>query len=177
MRREPSVVRVLADAFVGARRAGRSRAGEMVTDETLYLTPAVVDWAEGSTLLVSAECWARCAPWDESFFLYSEETDFALRARDAGLVTRYVPDARAVHLEGDSRVSRGLWTLVVLNKVRLFGRRHSRPHAVAFWAALLLREASRALIGKPTSRAAVAALVRPSRLRERPGPQVVARYR
>jgi N-acetylglucosaminyl-diphospho-decaprenol L-rhamnosyltransferase len=176
MRREPSILRTLGDAVLGAGRAGRYPAlGEVVTDERHYDSAAVTDWAEGSTVLFSAECWQRCGPWDESFFLYSEETDFALRSRDAGFATRFTPAARAVHLEGDSRVSPGLWTLLTLNKVRLYGRRHGRVATSAFWAALLLREASRAAIGKAPSRMATRALLSPARLREEPGPHVVHR--
>lgn len=177
MRREPSVVRAWGDALLGARRAGRHPAlGEVVTDRRRYDAEAVTDWAEGSTLLISAQCWQRCGPWDESFFLYSEETDFALRARDAGLVTRYVPSARAVHLEGDSAQSPGLWTLVVLNRVRLFGRRNGRIRTGAFWAALVVREGTRAVLGRATSRAAFRALLSARRMREPRGPHsVVAR--
>jgi GT2 family glycosyltransferase len=174
MRREPTVLRAWADALLGARRAGRYPAlGEVVTERRLYDQEAVTDWAEGSTLLISAECWRRCGPWDESFFLYSEETDFALRVRDAGFVTRYVPSAQAVHLEGNSAQSPGLWTLLVLNRVRLFRRRNGRIRTVAYWAALVSREASRAMLGMPTSRAAAKALVSPRRLREPRGPHSV----
>ncbi|GLW35710.1 glycosyltransferase [Actinoplanes regularis] len=175
-RREPSVLRTLGDAFLGARRAGRFRLlGEVVTDPRAYDVETFTDWAEGSTQLISAECWSRIAPWDESFFLYSEETDFALRARDAGLRTRYIPDAHAVHLEGDSRVSPGLWALLTLNRVRLFRRRHGRVRTSAYWAALVLRESSRAALGKRPSRAATRDLLTPSRLREVPGPASVVR--
>ncbi|WP_232343956.1 MULTISPECIES: glycosyltransferase family 2 protein [Actinoplanes] len=176
MRREPGTFRVLGDALLGAVRAGRYPAfGEMVTDERLYADERLTDWAEGSTVLISAECWNRVAPWDESFFLYSEETDFALRARDAGFATRFTPAARAVHLEGDSKVSPGLWTLLTLNKVRLYGRRRGKVAASAFWAALLLREASRAALGKEPSKMAARALVSPARMREAPGPHTVHR--
>jgi N-acetylglucosaminyl-diphospho-decaprenol L-rhamnosyltransferase len=176
MRREPSVLRTLGDAFLGARRAGRwPMLGEVVTDERRYAVESFTDWAEGSTMLVSRECWERCAPWDESFFLYSEETDFALRARDAGLRTRYVPRAHATHLEGDSRQSPGLWALLTLNRVRLYRRRHGRVSTGLYWAALLLRESSRALLGKRPSRAAARDLISPARLREVPGPASVAR--
>ena len=176
LRREPSVLRTLGDAFLGARRAGRYPVlGEVVTDERRYTVETFTDWAEGSTMLISGECWDRCAPWDESFFLYSEETDFALRARDAGLRTRYVPDAHAVHLEGDSRQSPGLWALLTLNRVRLYRRRHGRFSTGAYWAALLLRESSRALLGKRPSRAAARDLISPARLREVPGPASVVR--
>jgi GT2 family glycosyltransferase len=174
MRREPTVLRAWGDAVLGARRAGRHPAlGEVVTDPKCYEMETITDWAEGSTLLITKECWDCCAPWDESFFLYSEETDFALRARDAGFVSRYVPHARAVHLQGDSAKAPGLWTLVMLNKVRLFHRRNGRMRTAAYWGALVSREASRAVLGKATSRAAVKALVNPRRLREPRGPHSV----
>jgi GT2 family glycosyltransferase len=36
-------------------------------------------------------------PFDEQFFLYHEEVDFAKRAADAGWETWYVPASEAVH--------------------------------------------------------------------------------
>ena len=174
MRREPTVLRAWGDTLLGARRAGRCPAlGEVVSDSRRYRDEAVTDWATGATLLISAECWQCCSPWDESFFLYSEETDFALRARDAGFLTRYVPSAQAVHLGGESERSPGLWTLLTLNRIRLFRRRNGRIRTAAYWAALVSREASRAALGRATSRAAVKALVSPRRLREPRGPHSV----
>jgi GT2 family glycosyltransferase len=174
MRREPTIRRALGDALLGAHRAGRVRMlGEVVTDPARYRVATVTDWAEGSTQLIGGECWRRCAPWDESFFLYSEETDFALRARDAGFATRFVPTAHAIHLGGDSRVSPGLWTLLTLNRLRLYRRRQGAVRAIGFWAALLLRELSRAGLGRVPSRAAVRALLDPARLRQPPGPELV----
>ena len=85
------------------------------------------------------------------------------------------PAARAVHLEGDSKVSPALWTLLTLNKVRLYRRRHNAVLGAAFWAALLLREASRAALGKAPSKLATRALISPGRLREAPGPATVQR--
>jgi N-acetylglucosaminyl-diphospho-decaprenol L-rhamnosyltransferase len=174
MRREPGILRTLGDAVLGARRAGRFAAiGEVVTEPDRYDRENVADWAEGSTLLISGECWRRCAPWDESYFLYSEETDFALRARDAGLLTRFTPKARAVHLEGDSRVSPALWALLTVNRVRLYRRRHTLAASAVYWSVLLLREGTRAVLGKPQSRRAVRSLLSPTRLRELPGPWTV----
>ncbi|MFI5487261.1 glycosyltransferase [Micromonospora echinaurantiaca] len=171
LRREPTVLRALGDAVLGAERAGRFRLlGEVVTDPASYRRESSSDWAVGSAMLVGGRCWAACAPWDESFFLYSEETDFALRARDAGFTTRLAPDARATHIGGESRAAPWLWRLLTLNKVRLYRRRHGRLATAAYWAAILVREVSRAALGSPTSRAAVAALLRPASLREVPGP-------
>jgi GT2 family glycosyltransferase len=174
LRREPTVWRALGDAMLGAHRAGKyPMLGEMVTGDRYYQSETKSDWAAGSAMLISAECWQRCGPWDESFFLYSEETDFALRARDAGLPTRLAPAARAVHLEGDSKQSPGLWALLMVNRARLYRRRHGWPSSAAYWAALLLRETSRAVLGSKPSRAAVRSLISPARLREVPSAQTV----
>ncbi len=155
LRREPTLLRAVGDLLLGAERAGRHPAlGEVVTDRRRYRQPTTTDWAEGSTLLISAGCWRACAPWDESFFLYSEETEFALRARDAGFATRFDPAAEAIHLEGESRRCPRLWTLLVRNRVRLYRRRHGPAGTACFWAVLLLRELSRAVLGRPANRAA-----------------------
>jgi GT2 family glycosyltransferase len=171
LRRESSVTRAFGEAVLGNRRSGRfARWGELVTDPAAYRAATKADWASGSLLAMSRACLAECGTWDESFFLYSEETEFALRARDRGFDTRLAPEAVATHLEGDSKVSPRLWTLLTLNRVRLYRKRHGRVATAAFWAAVLLRETSRAALGKPHNKAAMLALVSPSQLRAIPGP-------
>ncbi len=101
IRREPTVLRQAADTFIGARTAGRiGTLGELVATRSSYRTRHVVDWAEGALLLIDAGCMAATGGWDEAYFLYSEETDFALRARDLGYATVFEPAAEAVHLRG-----------------------------------------------------------------------------
>jgi GT2 family glycosyltransferase len=175
MRREPSLRSALADALIGAERAGRiGTLGEVVSDPAAYAAPARPDWPEGSTMLVSRECLDAVGPWDESFFLYSEETEFALRSGDAGYATQYVPSARAVHLEGGSAGNPAAWALVVKNRVVLFRRRNGRLRGVLFWAVVTLREASRAVLGRRTSQAALRVLLSPSRMHEPSGPWSLA---
>ena len=174
MRREPNVLRTLGEAFLGARIAGRYAAlGETVTDPRQYETEITTDWAEGSVQLIGQKCWTACGPWDESFFLYSEETDFDLRARDSGFATRFVPTAQAIHLEGGSASSPVLWPLLVTNQIRLYRQRNGLLVTVPFWFATLLRESRRAMAGKATGRAGVKALLSPRRLREVQGPHSV----
>ena len=171
LRREPSVTRALGEALLGNRRSGRyARFGELVADPAAYKTATSADWAAGSLLAISRPCLDECGRWDESFFLYSEETEYALRARDRGFATRLAPDAVATHLEGDSKVSPRLWTLLTMNRVRLYRQRHGLLATSAFWGAVLLREASRAAAGKTHSRTATLALLRPWQLRATPGP-------
>ncbi|MFJ3670767.1 glycosyltransferase family 2 protein [Streptomyces sp. NPDC090106] len=162
LRRESSVLRALGEAVIGNRRAGRfPKLSEIVTDPGAYRRPTRADWATGALMAISADCRAACGPWDESFFLYSEETEYCLRARDLGHATQLEPQAEAVHLGGDSQVSPRLWTLLTLNRVRLYRRRHSGAATVLFRAAVFLREASRAALGREASRAAALALLRP----------------
>jgi N-acetylglucosaminyl-diphospho-decaprenol L-rhamnosyltransferase len=157
LRREPRFLRAAGLNFtrlpVFSEMFGRA-------DE--YATERVVDWATGAVMLVSRECHDRLGGWDESFFLYSEETDFCLRARDLGLSTRYRPEAVAVHLGGGSGRTATTHTLQVINRVRLYRRRHSRPTAWAFFAITVASEVSWILRGQQWSRSAVRALLRPA---------------
>jgi GT2 family glycosyltransferase len=160
LRRDPTVTRALGEAVLGGRRAGRMSAlGEMVVDPAAYEQPQDVDWASGAALLITRPCAEAVGEWDESFFLYSEETDFALRARDAGFRVRYTPQARAVHLEGASHVSDRLWTILTVNRVRLYARRHGRASTLAFRGAVIVNEGLRALAGSSRHRSALRALL------------------
>jgi N-acetylglucosaminyl-diphospho-decaprenol L-rhamnosyltransferase len=173
MRREPTVARAFGDAMLGARRAGRfARFGEVVTDPRAYDIQQRIDWAEGSTQLISAECWQACGSWDESFFLYSEETEYNLRARDLGYATKFVPSAHATHLEGGSGLSHSLWTMQVINRITLFRRRHGAMPTALYWAATFLREATRAALGRQGSRSAALALLSRRRLQASPSAEL-----
>lgn len=175
MRREPTILRALAEAFLGATRAGRTpRLGEVVSDPAMYERGCDVDWAEGSTQLIGARCWAEVGPWDPSWFLYSEETEYGLRIRDGGWRTRYVPAARAVHLEGPSGSSPGLRALLLCNRVRLFRQRHGRVQSAAFWSLTVAREAIRVGVGRAGTSAALSALIDRRLLRRPRGPEWVA---
>jgi N-acetylglucosaminyl-diphospho-decaprenol L-rhamnosyltransferase len=160
LRRDPTVLRALGEACLGGRRAGwLSSLGEVVVDPRQYERPGVADWATGAVMLVSRECRDAVGPWDESFFLYSEETDYAWRARRQGFSLRYVPGAVAVHAEGlnDQR-----WPILTVNRVRLFTRRHGRLRGAAFRLAVILNEGLRALLGRAKHRSALRALLVPS---------------
>ena len=164
LRREPTVRRALGEAVLG-QRAGRFPAlGETVVDRAAYFRDGPVDWATGAVMLMSRDCLTACGPWEERFFLYSEETEFALRARDRGYRTELVADAEVVHIGGESQVSPALWSLLTVNRVRLYRMRHSAAATAMFWSVVVLREASRAALGHPRSRRALAALLRPARL-------------
>jgi GT2 family glycosyltransferase len=60
--------------------------------------PRRVDWAIGAALLIRRESFDEVGGWDESFFLYLEDTDFCMRCREAGWETWYLPSVELKHL-------------------------------------------------------------------------------
>ncbi|NUR89345.1 MAG: glycosyltransferase, partial [Nonomuraea sp.] len=146
LRRRPTVLRALGEALLGGYRAGRVPAlGELVVGERHYERPVNADWATGAAWLVSRRCLDAIGVLDERYFLYSEETEFMLRAGEAGFAVRYVPEARAVHLGGEQAVSSRLWALSAANRVRLHRQRYGRPRAFLMRLAVTLNESLRAL--------------------------------
>jgi N-acetylglucosaminyl-diphospho-decaprenol L-rhamnosyltransferase len=159
LRREPSIGRALGEALLG-RHAGRwSATGEIVGDPAEYERSRTADWASGCAWLISAECLAEVGPWDESLFLYAEDTEYALRARDHGFTLLFVPEAHAVHLVGPSHRNPRLWAMSVWNRYRLYRRRHGAVPSFFFRTSLALGEALRALAGRKVHRAGLAALL------------------
>ena len=161
LRRMPTVGRAVVEALLGGERAGRF--GELVFDEGEHERAGRVPWVTGAAVLISWAALAEVGPFDESFLLYSEETEFMLRAADRGWALWYEPAAVVEHIGGDSGINPALYALMVGNKVRLFRRRRGPVAGTAYHLSVLLGEALRALAGRRISRAAVAVLVRPSR--------------
>ncbi|GGQ33644.1 glycosyl transferase family 2 [Streptosporangium pseudovulgare] len=164
LRRTPTVRRALAEAVIGGGLAGRiGTLGELVTDPAEYERAGPAAWATGAAMLVSTDLIREIGPWDESFLLYSEETEFALRAADRGWTLWYEPSSVFEHIGGDSGVNPTLAALLTVNRVRLFRRRRGSAAGSLFFAAVVLGEGARALAGRRTSRASVMALLLPSR--------------
>jgi GT2 family glycosyltransferase len=61
-----------------------------------------VDWICGASMMVRPAVLAAIGALDENYFLYFEETDFCLRAKQAGFPTWYVPASRVMHIMGQS---------------------------------------------------------------------------
>jgi len=160
LRRDPSLLRALGEAVLGGLRAGRFKAfGEIIVDSAQYATQREVDWATGAVMLISADCQAAVGPWDETFFLYSEETDFSIRSRRAGFTLRYVPSAQAVHIGGEAKTSAELRAILVRSRMRLYRKHHGRAAAGAFCGAVLANELVRALAGRRENTSTLRSLV------------------
>lgn len=165
LRREPTITRAVGEALLGGHRAARfARWGDMIRDATYYVDGATADWATGAAMFLSPRTLEEVGLWPEDYFLYSEETEYALRARDAGLRLRLVTAATVVHPGGDMEVSPWLWSLVAVNRTRLYRKRHGPLLGAAYWAVVVANEASRAMLGRRTHRAALRALLTGGRI-------------
>jgi N-acetylglucosaminyl-diphospho-decaprenol L-rhamnosyltransferase len=157
LRREPTLLRALG--LAGTRLALLS---EYVSRPADYVQPCVVDWALGAVLLISRKCYETLGGWDESYFLYSEETDLCLRARDKGLVTRYEPRSVAVHIGGQSGRDRRTHVMQIVNRVRLYRRRHGALASWCYYWLTIASELSWVARGHRQSWSSVRAMLRPS---------------
>ena len=158
LRREPTLLRA-----IGLNRTKQPALSEYVTEPKRYSRPGVVDWALGAVLLMSRTCFDALGGWDESYFLYSEETDLSLRARDLGLLTRYEPRSVVVHIGGQS--GRNSWThsMQVVNRVRLYRRRNGAFAAWCYYLLTVSSQLSWLMRGDPRMTwSAITALLRPS---------------
>ena len=94
-----------------------------------------VGWAQSSALLVRREAAERVGWLDPDFFVYSDETDFCKRLRDAGWRVLFVPEAQAVHhdkLSTDATAMRR--RIVEFHRGRdLYFRKHRMPLTRLAW--------------------------------------------
>ena len=90
----------IAGEFEQASRVGpisRMLRGSVVAPP-LPVTTQRVDWLAGASLMMRQSVLDRIGLFDETFFLYFEETELCLRAARAGWPTDYVVQSRVAHI-------------------------------------------------------------------------------
>ena len=158
IRRRPTLLRVGGLSFTGLGIF----AERVEVDET-YSREQPVDWATGAVMLIDRLCYNHLDGFDESYFLYSEETDFCLRAMDAGWSTVYTPRAGAMHVGGGSGRSAKTHTMQMVNRVRLYRRRSGPVRGFLYLAGSIVVEVRRAILGDRASVETALALALPKR--------------
>ena len=138
LRREPTLTRAVGDALFGDRLGRRPGfLSESVRDAAAYDHRHPVDWAGGAAWMISAACDTAVGDWDERFFLYMEEVDFATQVRAAGLRIDYVPKARVRHRGGGYGRSAVLTALMAVHRVRYYRKYHG-PAATAVYRCVVI---------------------------------------
>jgi GT2 family glycosyltransferase len=126
---------------------------ERVAVESTGTSVREVGWVQSSAVLVRREA-AEAVGWlDGDFFVYSDETDFCKRLRDAGWRILFVPKARAVHHD-QLGTDRGAMErrIVEFHRNRdLYFRKHRLPLTRLAWKvcwtwAYLVRAAAAAIL-------------------------------
>ncbi len=113
---------------VGRRKLlDTSAGGHGVVSETDGLR--IVDQVIGAFFFVRSSLWRHLAGFDERFFVYYEEVDFALRARQQGWASVCLTSAQCIHIGGASSAQ--------VKDARLFYSMRSRLlYAFKHWSAL-----------------------------------------
>ena len=93
----------------------------------------------GACMLVRREAVEQVGPLDEAFFLFSEETDWAYRFREAGWKVVFFPGAECVHVGGASHGG-GMFRENVRGHLRFLSKHHGDAYAER--ARKLLRSAT-----------------------------------
>ena len=106
-----------------------------------YDRPLEAEFLMGAVLLVRREAADTVGLFDEDFFMFSEETDWCYRFRQAGWRVLFTPDAEFVHVGGAT--TRSDWTPMFREQVRGHLRFLAKHRGVAYAerARLLLRAA------------------------------------
>lgn len=83
-----------------------------------------VDIVSGCFLMIRSELWRKLGGFDRDFFMYGEDTDLCLRARQVGARCLICPDATIIHYAGASeRVRADKMIRLFIAKRKLF-RKH-----------------------------------------------------
>ncbi|MFN3824351.1 MAG: glycosyltransferase family 2 protein [Pseudorhodobacter sp.] len=103
-------------------------------------TTQPVDWLAGASMMMRQDLLDRIGLFDETFFLYFEETELCRRVADAGFAIDYVRDSEVVHI-GSVSTGMKVWARMPRywfdSRLRYFIKVHGRAYAVAATCALI----------------------------------------
>jgi len=124
--------------------AGLGLLSRLLHNHAVSINPSAtceVDWVSGVSMLVRGEVFSTVGFFDEGFFLYFEEIDFAKRTRQAGWKTYFVADIGVDHIgalsTGLKDASRRMPRYWFESRRRYFVKHHGRLYAAACDAAWL----------------------------------------
>jgi N-acetylglucosaminyl-diphospho-decaprenol L-rhamnosyltransferase len=135
-RRFPTLLTALFESTWLQRYAPRRALHQFYMQDQADDDTCEADWVVGAAMFVRYAAYQQVGLLDEeNFFMYSEETDWCKRMKDAGWRIMYLPQAEVVHYEGRSsqQVSAQRMKLFNTSKVRYFVKHHG------VWQAGVLR--------------------------------------
>ena len=150
MRRFPTPARDLGESLLAARWPVLRSMQELDLDRDRYGRESSADWVVGAFLCARAEAVASIGPMDDRFFLYSEEIDWCMRARQAGWDVRHLPVMAVTHHAG--RRDRGDLMAQLAHSRTLFAKKHyGRGRELGIRAALAVGHVVRIAVRLPAA--------------------------
>jgi N-acetylglucosaminyl-diphospho-decaprenol L-rhamnosyltransferase len=130
----------IGSEFEGAAQTGpiTKLLRHSVISQPLPDGPTTVDWLAGASMMMRYQTLSEIGLFDETFFLYFEETDLCRRAKMAGWPTVYLPDSKVTHIGSVSTGMKtwnrkpGYW---FDSRLHYFIKNHGRAYAAAATAA------------------------------------------
>lgn len=109
--------------------------GELIgykeTDKGQFDEKKEVDYLSGTCLLVKKQAAEKIGPMTEDYFMYYEDTDFNLRAKEAGFKSVFVPSAKIYHKASKAAVE---FSYPYLYYHSRNGLMHAARFGSRFWA-------------------------------------------
>lgn len=121
------------------RFTGRSpHIGVLERDRGQYDAMTYVDRLPGCSMAIERSTFERVGPFDERFFLYSEETDWCIRARRAGFRLAIEPRSKVWHRghRATGREGRGLVRYYQIRNQLELVRKHRDYFCLNGWPAI-----------------------------------------
>lgn len=92
-----------------------------------YQTIKLVDFVAGAFMLIPAKLFKKAHGFDDTFFMYAEETDLCYRLKKLGYPTVFYPGASLVHLGGGSAENNQKKEALGLKSKIIFINKHLWP--------------------------------------------------
>jgi len=111
-----------------------------------YVSPLKIDSCVGACLMVRKEAMDGIGPFDERYFFFFEETDWAYRMKLAGWEIYFVPTAKIFHAQGKT-VGSGLNSRIMFYRSRYIFCKKWHPNTYPlFYTVILLRLVTNTLL-------------------------------
>lgn len=116
-------------------------------DRAQYKNVESTGYLTGCCLLATREAWLKVGPLDERYFIYAEDADWSLRARDAGYKLLFVPRARLWHKVSAASGAASPWKIYqrLRANLTLFSRHATGVGRITWLPCFLAQQAALAL--------------------------------
>ncbi len=126
---EPQVIQSAGGRMSDDWRAWH--AGQNELDQGQYPAPRPVEWISGCAILVRRAVIEQAGMLDARFFYYFEETEWCLRAREAGWQVYHIPQAHLWHkgVQRNYQPGPNVTYYATRNRLLLFAKHRASPRA------------------------------------------------